>query len=298
MNKIIAPDKAIGSCTEPRATYWAGSSDIDWAEKTDELMELIMTARMNLEKSSHRSSVSQEVSTIIDTLMNGKYKDTREKMFPGAGAMGSNHFVHSCALLGILPLACYNVAEIRDNTLGPAKFIQKTLQLEKVPSPKECTTILFETHGMFSPLWNNMLSVNFLENSFCYCSRTIDRTIKSLIKDTDKTADDYDATIVMNDKVRVESNTKNIYYMDERRGRIQNVFLTRTSGNGSSLLKPILIMKDAGRWSQGSNANVVLTNWQGDKNDKKLLQWKHNQNQFCLNSVLNVAEELVKMYSL
>ena len=86
--------------------------------------------------------------------------------------------------------------------------------------------------------------------------------------------------------------------MDKQRGRIQNVFIICTCGNGSSVIKPMLIMKDASRWSEGNAANVVLTNWQGDRNDKKLLQWTHVRNQFCLNSVLNVADKLVKMYSL
>ena len=229
----------------------------------------------------------------------GKYKSTKEMIFPGAGAMGSNHFVHGCALLGLLPLACYNVAEIRDVNLGPAKFIKKALKLEKTPSPKECTDILYETYSKFSPLWNDMVSVNFLENAFCYASRTMNRTIKALIKeDNTTTEDDYNATIIMNDDLRLESNTKNIYFMDERRGRVQNVFFIRTCGNGATVTKPMLIMKDASRWSKGNAANVVLTNWECDKKDKKLMRWNLIDNELRLNSVLNIADELVEMYTL
>ena len=45
VNKIIAPGKAVGSCTDPRATYWGGSSDIEWDNKTEELFSLIIEVR-------------------------------------------------------------------------------------------------------------------------------------------------------------------------------------------------------------------------------------------------------------
>lgn len=299
LNKIIAPTKAIGSCTEPRAMYWGGVSDIEWDDKTEELLCLILKVRQSIKTSSSRASVRKHVSVFINVLMNGRYKSTKEMMFPGAGAMGSNHFVHGCALLGLLPLACYNVAEIRDVSLGPAKFIKKALKLKKSPSAKECTDILYQTYSVFSPLWNDMVSINFLENGFCYASRTINRTIKALMNDDDgKTEDDYNATVIMDDDLRVESKTKNIYFMDERRGHIQNVFLIRTCGNGATPTKPMLIMKDASRWSQGNTANIALTNWECDKCDKKLMHWNLIDNKLCLDSVMNVADELVKMYSL
>ena len=298
VNKIIAPGKAVGSCTDPRATYWGGSSDLDWSKKSNELMSLIMQTRTYLKSSSSRVAVRNQVTLFIDVLMNGRYQSNGKLMFHGAGAMGANHFVHGCALLGLLPLACYNVAEIRDSNLGPAKFIKKALKLQKAPSPKKCTEILYDTYSKFSPLWNDMVSINFLENSFCYGSRTIDRTIKTLTTNDTNNEADYDATIIMDNDLRVESKTKNLYFMDERRGRMQNVYLIRTCGNGSSPTRPMLVMKDASRWSEGNAANVVLTNWECDKNDKKLLQWKLINDQFCLNSILNVADELVKMYSL
>ena len=72
MNKIIAPGKAVGSCTEPRAMYWGGSSDIEWDDKTDELLSLIIEVRRNLKISSSRASVRQQVTLFIDVLINGK----------------------------------------------------------------------------------------------------------------------------------------------------------------------------------------------------------------------------------
>ena len=86
--------------------------------------------------------------------------------------------------------------------------------------------------------------------------------------------------------------------MDERRGHVQNVFIIRTCGNGATVTKPMLIMKDASRWSEGNAANVVLTNWECDKKDKKLMQWNIIDNKLRLNSVMNIADKLVEMYTL
>ena len=47
VNKTIAPDKAIGLCTECCYMHSGGSSTIDWSTKSSELFDLVMNVRDN-----------------------------------------------------------------------------------------------------------------------------------------------------------------------------------------------------------------------------------------------------------
>ena len=153
-------------------------------------------------------------------------------MFPGAGAMGTNHFIHGAALLGLLPLGCYNIADITDASLGPGRIIKRCFNMDKEPSAEECSNVLHELHSQYGKIWNDMPSMNFMENSLCYLCKTVDNTLKKVKKVKQNNGEDVE--IVMDNNQRVESSKNNVYFMDEHRGRIQNMFAIRTCGILSS----------------------------------------------------------------
>ena len=291
VNKIVSP-KAIGSCTEPRFTFCGGNLKFDWSSVRRQLLSLLSELRRACTVSSSKLTMRKEVSRVIDTLMKARNKK-KDLLFPGAGAMGCNHFVHGAALIGLLPLGAYNHAEIRSSQLGPGLIINACTGRNKSLSPAECTDVLYTLHSSFAAIWNNMPSVNFFENRLCYLSRCYKESIKSL-----KKGETYDVDIIKDDKKRKQSATKNVYYMDERRGRIQNMFMVRTSGSRSSPNKPVLMMKDAFSWSLGDQANIPLTNWLCDKNDQGLLRWDWDNCNLCIESTLFISKKIFDLYSL
>lgn len=56
-------------------------------------------------------------------------------------------------------------------------------------------------------------------------------------------------------------------------------------------------MKDSRKWDLGDAANIALTNWESNKNDKAVLSWNTMDGKLALNSVMNISDKLVHMYS-
>ena len=290
VNEIVS-DKDIGSSTEPRFTFCGGSSNIDWASLQNELLGLINTFRKNFNSSPTRATLKKETSKMIKALLTSK-NDKNEKIFKGSGAMSANHFVHMSALLGLIPLGAYLFAEIRSSDLGPGKILNEVYGGKRKLTTEECTERLYHIHKKFAKVWNDMPTVNFIENALCYCYRTYANTVRSLPKDKK-----YPITIITNDDVRKESRTKNVYFMDIQRDHVQNFFLVRTSGSSATNVKPVLMMKDASKWHLGDTANVRLTNW--DSNGKKsLLGWNVNDTNLFLNTLLDCDDQLESIYKL
>ena len=292
--EMVCPGFALGSCTEPRFTYCAGSNDTHWPKLRSALFKLIVDARHSYMQKCSKVQVRKQVHSLVDTLLKKKCKG--KKVFVGAGPMNVNHFIHGAAFLGLLPLAAYQHAGIKSTTLGPGKLIALCNGATESPSVTECNNILYNLTSEFGSVWNQQPSANFAENSLCYAYRTYSNTIKSL--PPLPAGERYGIDVIMDDEKRVESSTKNVYYMDEQRNRVQNMFCIRTAGNGSSSTRPCLVMKDASIWSTGDRANLVLTNWLNDSHDKCLLQWDSSFHNLSLNTVLQVSEVVKDIYSL
>ena len=292
MNGLVS-EKNIGSSTEPRFTYSGGSSNIDWASLRYKLLQLMNAFRQNFNTSSTRATIKKEISKMIKALLESR-NEKKEKLFKGCGAMGANHFVHMSALLGLIPLGAYLFAEIRSTDLGPGKILKEQCYADGNNLDAErCTQILYDIHKKFASVWNDMPTVNFIENGLCYCYRTYVNTVCCLPKG--KT---YPLTVMMDDKVRKESRTKNLYFMDVQQGHVQNFFLVRTSGSSATNVKPVLLMKDASKWHLGDSANVALTNWFGDKNDRSLLSWNVESINLSLDTSLLLSEKVYSIYEL
>lgn len=296
-NFKLCPDRAVGSCTDPRYTFCAGSNNTDWALLRGPLLRLIKDCRMAFENKQSMLTLRKEVSSLIDSLLNQKSKNGK-KLFCGAGPMNVNHFVHGASLLGLLPLGAYLHAEIRGVKLGPGKIMNLCCGNKNGKSlkPKECTDILYNVRQSFTAAWSNLVTVNFMENGFCYCYRTYSNTVKALPPLQD--GQEYSVDVIMDDELRKESKTKNVYYIDEKRGQVQNFFNLRICGSNSSQIKPVLMMKNVSKWKDGDKANVVLTNWLGDKNDKGLLFWDCDDYNLSLGTMFQVSDIVENIYSL
>ena len=57
------------------------------------------------------------------------------------------------------------------------------------------------------------------------------------------------------------------------------------------------MMKDASNWELGDSANIAITNWERNKNDKAMLSWNTIDGKLALNSVMNISDKLVHIYS-
>lgn len=298
VNKEFPGSRAIGSCTEPRYTFSSGSNSTDWSQMTGKLHELCMKYWDGDSASKSRVELKNVTNQIVSLLVDGKDKATGKPLFCGVGGMGANQFIHIAALLGIIPLVCYTFAELRDISLGPALLIKGVFPPGHIQTANQCNDYLHMVQRRFSDIWNGLATENLLENTMCNCFRSFQFTKKFVAKKTGIPIDDIPLSIIMESEYRKESRTKDVFYMDEQRGTVQSFFSLRFSGKGSSNLHPSLVMKDASRWSEGDRANLVLTNWTGTLDDKKMCYWEHHGSLMCLKTKLSVSTEFEKVYKI
>ena len=94
-----------------------------------------------------------------------------------AGGMGSNHFLHLSALFGLIPLACYNYAEVKKPKSGPAKLITAAFpQITKISDINEC---FLKVHSELKKIWGPQITLALIENTFCEVKRSADKTISN-----------------------------------------------------------------------------------------------------------------------
>ena len=240
-------------------------------------------------------------SEIIHSLIHEKDLTAKRgtPMFCGVGAMGANQFIHISALLGIIPLVCYGFAEIHDLSLGPAKVIQHVVFSGRESTAEDCNQYLQNVHSQFSPIWNNLPTENLFENTLCICHRSFVQTTKHIVKLNPRIDEKkIQIEVIKDDKYRKESRTKDVFFMDEKRGHIQNVFCLRSVGKGCSVLRPSLVIKIASKWDKGDSANVVLTNWCNNADDRKMSLWEHRGSEMSLLSKFRSSSGLDDIYKL
>ena len=278
VNEEISYGTAIGSCTENRFTFSSGSSQTEWDDKQDELFHLCQLFFLTKRTVSKLALLREKTSEVIHQLLHSTYKDNKRRVYVGAGPMGINQFIHLSALLGLIPLACYNFAEINDNSLGPGLLMNNVLVKDgqRKMSSVDCNAYLQEFKMQFSNIWGEMITENLIENTLCVLHRSYQRTKKMILKHDEVVGPKIPITILKNDSLRKESNTKDVIYMDEARKCIQSVFSLRIVGKSSSTLRPSLCMKFGKLWNKGEKAHFVLSNFRNDKNDKGHIGWGSN----------------------
>ena len=302
VNESFPGKKAVGSCSTPRYNYSGGSNNTEWYKMHYKLLEvckkywtLFESPRVN------RKAMKILNSEMIDLLVHGKLGNGT-LIFCGVGAMGANQFIHIASLIGLIPMMCYNFSEIRCTSLGPAKLIQSAYPDGSMESLSQCNSYLHDMHSKFSTVWSDSVSENLVENAMCVCHRRLQRTKEAICKVVDVEKDSIPTQALLDDQYRRDSRTKDTYYIDVARGRVQHFFSLRISGPSCSALRPSLMMKypmcNGVNTSSVSESVVNLTNWIGNKEDKRLCSWSTRGTELSLRSEFVSSHKLDEIYKL
>ena len=102
----------------------------------------------------------------------------------------------------------------------------------------------------------------------------------------------------MNDNLRRESRSQDIYYFDESTKRVQNVFHVTSACSGGSSIRPCLLLKDSMSWSDKKTNSVHnITNWCQNRDDKKMVHWEHKGCDLNLKSRFICSASMKKLMS-
>ena len=295
--KHLFPGVAVGSCTDSRCQYSGGTNTTIWSNHQKDLLLLcrkFYEDPMTVKSSEKMKRVCREVSY---ELISAKNPKTKKIKFKGVGAMGAQHFLHIASAIGLTPLYCLTFAEITDDTLGPAKFIRASLSTDKKSmNTSRCNEMLIEIHRDLIKIWGMLITLGLIENMLCELSRSYNHTLKKMkLKDTD-TRPPVD--IIMDRSKMFEGTKNDICFYDDRRGRIQNFFALRTNGLNASLLRPVLLIRDASTWENGKTSTSVLTNWCNNEKDATHLVWMEVPLRRKMDTSLEISEHVHKMYDL
>ena len=303
VNKEIVPAKAIGSCTENRFMFSGGSSNTVWNEKRKDLLRLCMMFFEEKDICAKAASLKVTTRKVIQMLLTSKMGGTTKKVFGGVGAMGANHFIHMSALLGLIPLACYNLSSITDASLGPGTLINNVRRLSDCNAKKlnsdECHEYMISVHRGLSGIWGDMVTENLVENKMCVLHRSYERTKRFIMNKKLVNNEQMPASVIKDDSLRKESRTADVLYMDERRDCIQSVFAMRMTGNGMCYLRPQLCMKFGALWRGGEKAHFTLTNYRNNGDDKKFIGWGEDScGKMRLDSTFNTSDRCKELFKL
>ena len=302
VNESFPVKKAVGSCSNPRYNYSGGSNNTKWCKMQYQLLEvckkywaLFELPRLN------RKAMKILNSEMIDVLVHGK-SEKGILMFCGVGPMGANQFIHIASLIGLIPTMCYNFSEIRCMSLGPAQLIKSAYPDGSMDSLPQCNSYLHDMHSKFSTVWSDSVSENLFENAMCVCHRRLQRTKQAICKAINVDMDSIPTRVLLDDQYRGDSRTKDTYYIDAARERVQHFFSLRITGQGCSTLRPSLMMKypksGGVQKSSVSETIVNLTNWIGNKEDKGLCSWSARGTELSLRSSFVSSKELDEIYKL
>ena len=302
VNASFPGKKAIGSCSNPRYNYSGGSNTTEWCKMQFQLLEVCKKYWALFEGPRvNRKAMKILNSEMINHLVNGKFANGT-LIFCGVGPMGANQFIHIASLIGLIPTMCYNFSEIRCMSLGPAQLIQSAYTDGSMDSLSQCNNYLHDIQAKFSAVWSDSVSENLIENAMCVCHRRLQRTKEAICKIVDVEKSSIPTRALLDDQYRQDSRTKDTYYVDVARDRVQHFFSLRTSGHGCSSLRPSLMMKYPtcnGLDSSLTSETVVnLTNWIGNKEDKCLCSWSTRGTDFSLRSEFVSSKKLDDIYKL
>lgn len=292
MFKELWPEiNGIGSCTDPRYTYSAGSSSTDWSQHQDDLLALCSGFFSDVNYT--RASLANASSSMINEFLNAK-DSNKKKKYKGVKAMGATQFIHLAATLGLVPLFCYTHAELLDDDLGPARVIRTGLNKSKKEYPiKMSNSFFIEVVSDLQAIWGPAMTPALIENTLCELSRCYKKTVSKQKKS--KNLPDPQLDIILDKDLLVDGDKNDVCYFDHRRKCVQNFFMVSVSDG----LRPDLVMKKASQWGEiNSKANLSLTNWTGNKDDKGHMKWSDNGANRTLDSLLILSDELEKEYLL
>ena len=298
VNKDVMPDVCPGSCTDPRFTFSGGSNNTMWHLHRKDLLSVIKQFYTDPLTCKRQKSLKEVIDRVLNRLANGKKNNKIE--FCGVGSMGSNQFLHLSSLLGLIPLYCFNHANVMDVELGPGVLIRRCLGKPNMKL-KEVQDYFQSVVCDLKTIWSDLVTPSLIENTLCEVMRCVNSTedfVNSIRSKTRKKAKKINPTIIMNDNLRRESRSQDIYYFDESTKRVQNVFHVTSACSGGSSIRPCLLLKDSMSWSDKKTNSVHnITNWCQNRDDKKMVHWEHKGCDLNLKSRFICSASMKKLMS-
>ena len=307
MSKLICGNNIhVGSCTEQRHSPTSHNSPLDWDQRRNMLMDVIKKHFFNpkgIERSNER--LYSASSDFIREL-------TSSTEYPNVGEFLATQFLQLASLTGIAPLICYTYARPTDVSLGSGNFIRLALRKDKMLS-MECANEFDNLMEDVQSVWDDgKINRAVVKNTLCELGRSYWDTTCQKIQDDNKNKPKVKAKtikhwkidklpevmIITDDRNRIESRAKDVYYHFEFRDRIQYFFKLVYSGDGSTKNKPSLSMTmvDNDTSGQGLKKSIRLTNWKRDTNDKKMCCWEKRGTSMTLDTKLVTKKKFDKYF--
>ena len=293
------PDKTVGACFGKRFDF--PNCKTDWSKLSDKIFDVLMKFHEEDNITSSKLKMDKilaEVCHILRTEKKGKGK--KKMVYPGAGPFTTVLFIQLASLLGLIPLYCFHHADIVKPSLGPGSLIRIGEKNDKL-NGKQCNEIFRSVQSQFMKIWGSVVTLALIENMCCELYRSFGATLDTYQKkNKGRQSPEPGLEIVLDDKYRQPSSGKDIFYHDEARGCVQNLFLVRQSGKGECELRPMLLMKHSVRTMNGdpNKAIIKLTNWVQNSKDPMNLFWEHPPEKLKIDSSLRTSVELRRMMRL
>ena len=294
--KEFMPHKAVGACSDNRFNFT--NCRTDWSDLVEEIYQLFMRFQ---EVPNPTSNKTRMQATLVDIcrLLRTETDENGKSFFKGAGPFTTVLFLQMASLLGLIPLHCYSYADIFNASHGPGSLIRVAKQKPKYTAAN-CDKYLKEVHQTLVKIWSPSITLSLLENMFCEIYRSYNESVKVYYTKNPKTFPKPGLDILLDDNYRVESTASDVFFHDERRDCVQNLFLVRQTGSGESDLRPMLLMKHSRAVKDGDSSNAVipLTNWVQDRNDPMNIHWEVAPNMISLSTRLKCSKKFKEMMRL
>ena len=299
-NKKFIPGKKIGSCSDFRYKYHIQDNNwMEWNTRVEDLFRLCQTFKdlQSGPKKMTESKLRNLCHNFIHHIKTKKHPTTKEVYYKGAGHLGAVQFLQLAGMLGLVPLYCATYAEVDNGAKrGPSGWIKRAInenpdtnleEGEKVEKKIPIPEVFFKMQNDIVKIWGSLITLALLENLLCECYRSFKRTCNKHKMNKNSTS----ISVIEDLDFLVDSKFVDISFWNERRRCVQNFYNVRLSGSGADKLRPAMFMKVSHLSSQ-ENKTICLTNWCGNKKDRKMLYWEKMGSERTLDTKLCMDSEL------
>ena len=305
VSKRITNGKAVGSCTEPRHSPTSQKGTRDYDSVRGVLLSKIKRHFFTPRSMEYSTSAVKKASlSFIDDI------STDSKNFNGVGRFLCTQYLQCLSLIGIIPLACSDFAIPGETTFGSGEFIRLSKRMNRL-SLERCKETFDELMNSVHDVWDDgKATCSVVENTLCELTRSYWQTAKAIVNkekgNEDVTMNQLkkrrvdrlpDVRVVMNNKLRKESRTKDVYYHFAHRKQIQHFFKLRYSGGKNTKLRPTLMMMIPGKSVDEKQRNLKVTNFRKDAGDDGLCKWEHKGNSLTLGSKFSMTKAMRDEYT-
>ena len=283
------PHKGFGACNDNRFTF--SNCTTNWGDLSEDLFDVLMSFHEVENVTSSKAEMERIVREVVRKLRTDKKQDGKMK-YAGSGPFTTVLFIQMASLLGLIPLYCFSYADIEKASLGPGSLIRNGLKKPKYRSAS-CNAYLRKAHQTFLNIWKSAITFALFENMACELHRSYLASTELYYKKNPASYPKPGLDILLDKEYFAESKSCDLFFNDECRDCVQNLFLVRQTGSGESELRPMLIMKHS-----STNAIVRLTNWVQDGKDPEQIHWDVNPNMLSLTTPLRTSKSFRKLMKL